>query len=171
MKKNKHQLAAFTIMELTVAMLISAIVIAITYTAYSMVSGSYISYTNKHNEMAVLVRLDELLKKDFSKADFILEDRNILRLNNSQQFISYKFEAEQIIRTSIITDTFKVASSDLLLSFESRVLAEEPSDDEEENRVDELSFTVDYNHQKFPYHYYKQYSATNLMNRHPNAIN
>lgn len=171
MKQNKHQIPAFTIMELTVAMLISAIVIAITYTAYSMVSSSYITYTKKRNEMAVLIRLDELLMKDFLKSDHIFVERNTVRFNKNQLVITYKFEADKVIRTSMITDTFKVVTSNLASSFENMAMPEEPSTNEEENRIDELAFNVFYNQQSFPYHYYKQYSSANLMNRHSNAIN
>jgi Tfp pilus assembly protein PilE len=170
MKKIKHRLPAFTIMELTVAMLISAIVIAITYTAFSMVSGSYVSYTAKHNEMAVLIRLDELLKKDFIKADDIYQEQDGVRFLLKQQPISYRFEPGEVIRISTVTDTFKVATDALILSFERQPLSSETSTDQELNRVDELAFSIVYQKEKFPYHYLKQYSSKNLINRNPNAI-
>ena len=56
--KVNNKLQAFTIMEVTIAMLLSAIVIGITYTVFSIVSRSYRSYTNKHEEMNRLLLLD-----------------------------------------------------------------------------------------------------------------
>jgi len=170
MKKIKRRLPAFTIMELTVAMLISAIVIAITYTAFGMLNSSYITYNAKHNEMSVLIRLDELLKKDFIKADDIYQDQDGVRFLINQQPIIYRFQTEHVIRISTITDTFKVASDGLVLLFESLPLPSESSTDQEHNRIDELSFSLIYQKEKFPYHYIKQYSSENLINRNSNAI-
>jgi type II secretory pathway component PulJ len=171
MTLNKHRLPAFTIMELTVAMLISAIVIAITFTAYSMVSSSYIDYTKKHNELAVLIRLDELLKKDFNKAGAVYKEQDGIKIINDKQIVKYRFEGEQVLRTAVITDTFKVAASNLAFSFENTSLLIELSTNEEYNRVDELGFNVSYKEQNFPYHYSKQYSSENLINRNLNAVN
>ena len=49
---NKHRIKAFTIMEVTVTMLIAAILIGITYTTYSIVLKSYNSFTTKNADMA-----------------------------------------------------------------------------------------------------------------------
>jgi Tfp pilus assembly protein PilE len=168
---SKHRLPAYTIMELTVAMLISAIVIGITYTAFNIVSSSYRNYQVKHNQLSVLIRLDELLEKDFSKAEGIYKEQDGIKILINQQTVTYRFLPGQVIRISTIADTFSVVANDLTFSFERQPLTAEPATDEELNRADELSFNVLLKEEKFPYHYLKQYSSQNLMNRRSHAYN
>ncbi|WP_158829371.1 PulJ/GspJ family protein [Mucilaginibacter lacusdianchii] len=163
MTQNKHRLPAFTILELTIAMLISAVVVAITYTAYNMISGAYQGFTKKHNEMAVMIRLDELLRKDFFKAAHIAYRQDSLVLELSAQTVRYHFEPERVIRTSGIQDTFRVQIEKPKLFFEHGAVMSDGIDESNGNPVDELSLTVLYQTEKFPYHYLKLYSSENLF--------
>jgi len=95
-------------MELTVAMLLAAIVIGITYTAFSIISQSYMAYHNKNEDMAGLVRLDELLKKDFSHADTISKIENGIVCKIDTVSVTYEFQPEYIVRRTTIIDTFKL---------------------------------------------------------------
>jgi type II secretory pathway pseudopilin PulG len=159
--KSEHRLPAFTIMEITVVMLISAIVVAITFTAYGMVSRAYSTYLEKRNRMAVLIRLNELLQRDFRQAQQVLRLENTVLFSDSGRQITYRFEPDQLIRQSTIVDSFKVKAADLICSFDNQVTSEglEPV------RIDELSFTVQNDQEKFPYHYTKHYSSANLIQK------
>ena len=58
-----QRVAAFTLMEVTIAMLISALVISMTYTIYIIVAHSFTAFNQKNNTIAMETRLDELLQK------------------------------------------------------------------------------------------------------------
>jgi Tfp pilus assembly protein PilE len=167
---NKHQVKAFTIMEVTITMLVAAILIGITYTSYSIVSKSYLSFNVKNNDMAVLERLDELLKKDFEHAEIILKDTSGISLRSADRIINYKFSPDFMVRTAGIVDTFKIKISDFNATFEG-VPVSEVGPAEEQNRLDELDINILFQNEKIPYHYHKQYSSVNLIQRNPNALN
>jgi hypothetical protein len=157
-------------MEVTIAMLVSAILIGITYTAYSIINKSYISFSRKNEDMAVVVRLDELLKKDFARAEIILKDNDGISLNSAGHIVKYQFDPDFTIRTDIRTDTFKVKTTAINTSFENSAVTEQATS-EEQNRLDDLQLILLFQDEKIPYHYHKEYSSLNLIQRNPNAVN
>jgi hypothetical protein len=167
---NKNKVRAFTIMEVTIAMLISAIVIGITYTIYTIVTKSYNSFNIKNENVAVVLRLDELLKKDFDHAEFILKTSNGISVQNPSGNITYQFDPDFVVRAGLITDTFKVKTDSLYTSFENNVIGETGTTDEQ-NTLDELGFSLILQNEKITYYYHKIYSSVNLFNRKPDAIN
>ena len=157
-------------MELTITMLISAIVIGMTYTVYDIIAKSYGSFQTKNKDMDVLFTLDELLKKDFNRADTIFKVQNGIALSEPSGVITYDFEPDFIVRTSTIIDTFKLAVPAVNTSFEEQELAE-LSPTKEQNRIDGLDLTILFQDEKIPYHYHKVYSSANLMDRKAHAFN
>jgi prepilin-type N-terminal cleavage/methylation domain-containing protein len=167
---NGHRIKAFTIMEVTVTMLIAAILMGITYTAFTIINKSYNSFNTKNKDMAELEQLDELLRKDFDRAELILKDQNSILFKRADlTSIKYEFNPNFIIRTSGRTDTFKFKTEELVTLFEGQPV-NEPAASEEENRLDELDISLLFGNEKIPYHYYKQYSSVNLIQRNPNAL-
>lgn len=167
---NGHRLKAFTIMEMTVTMLIAAILMGITYTAFIIINKSYSSFNIKNKDMAELEQLDELLRKDFDRAEIIQKDQNGISFKKADlTLIKYEFNPDYIVRTSGRVDTFKFKTEELSTSFEGQAM-NETRESEEENRLDELDISLLFQNEKIPYHYYKQYSSVNLIQRNPNAI-
>jgi len=166
----KSKVQAFTIMELTITMLISAIVIAITYTAFSIITRSYHSFESKHKDMATVLRLDKLLQKDFKHAETILKDTDGIALKDSSSTVKYRFSPDYVLRIGITIDTFKVKSDSITTAFENKTITG-ISTLEEENRLDDLGLNMMLQNEKIPYHYHKLYSSANLINRNPNAVN
>ena len=167
---SKYRVKAFTLLEVTIAMLIAAIVIGIAYTAFSIVHKTYSAYHTKNNEMATVLRLNELLKKDFKRAGIVLKDTNGLVLKDTSNLVRYRFEEAYVIRIAGIIDTFKLQTETITVGFEG-VPVDVVSDTEEQNRVDDLIFNLLFRDEKIPYHYHKQYSSADLIQRNPNAIN
>jgi Tfp pilus assembly protein PilE len=163
------KVSAFTILEVTIAMLIAALLIGITYTAYSIIVKSYSSFNRKNQDMAVLVRLDEWLKKDFDHADTVLKDTAGIMLCSADRRVKYQFDPDFIVRTEIRADTFKIKTENIITSFEGQPVTEFAAG-EEQNRLDDLSLVILFRDEKIPYHYHKQYSSANLINRNPNAV-
>lgn len=171
MRANKYtKLKAFTILELTIAMLIAAIVIAITYTSYSIISRSFIAFRQKSEETAIMARLDQLLRRDIGRADMVMGADNKITMNGTPEgAVIYELNDAYIIRRSSAVDTFKVAVSNYQMLFEGR--PPDHLDNDEGDRIDEASFVVVSKSDSISYHYYKQYSSENLIKRNPNAIN
>jgi Tfp pilus assembly protein PilE len=167
---NKQRVRAFTILEVTITMLITALLIGITYTSYSIVIKSYRSFTTKNDDMAVVVSLDHLLKRDFERADTILKDTDGIVLKSEDKVIKYAFKPDFIVRTSARIDTFKVDAQEVNTTFENMPVNELQAT-EEQNRINQLDFILVFQNVKIPYHYHKLYSSENLIQRNPNAIN
>jgi len=146
------------------------VLIGITYTSYSIVIKSYHAFTKKNNDMAVVVTLDHLLKRDFEGADTILKDSAGIAIKAGGSLIKYAFTPNFVVRTSAKIDTFKVCTQDVNTMFENNPIPESQAL-EEQNRIDELGFTLLFQNEKIPYHYRKLYSSENLIQRNPNAFN
>lgn len=167
---KNHRVKAFTILEVTITMLVTVLLIGITYTSYSIMLKSYHSFTDKNEDMAILVNLDHLLKRDFGQADIILKTADGVALKKGDMLTNYIFNPDFVVRIAARTDTFKVQTQELTTTFESIPLTE-IQDTEEQNRVDEMGFTLLFQNEKIPYLYHKPYSSENLIKRNPNAGN
>jgi prepilin-type N-terminal cleavage/methylation domain-containing protein len=167
---KQHRLKAFTILEVTITMLIAGVLIGITYTSYSIVFKSYHSFSVKNEDMTVLITLDHLLKRDFEKADTILKDTGGIILTKDNRLIKYEFMPDFVVRIAARTDTFKVQTQELNTTFENVPIVELQAT-AEENRIDGLDFIVIFQNEKIPFHYRKLYSSENLIQRNPNAVN
>ena len=166
---SNKRVPAFTIMEVTIAMLLSAIVIGITYTVFTIVTRSYRDYQLKHEKMAVVLRLDELLRKDFDRADIIMKDTDGIAMKNKMQLTKYRFYGDYVLRVGTTVDTFKVKTDSVVSSFENQMITTDASG--EQSRVDQLDVLIILEKEKIPYYYYKIYSSVNLINRKSNAVN
>lgn len=158
MKNSKLQ--SFTLLEITVTMIISALLIGLTFTIYNLVSGSYNSFSTKNDKVIVLLTLDKLLKRDFSNAEKIWREGNNIFIANQQDTALYKFELGLLVREIGKVDTFDIDYRDLITKFEGKI-AERT---EQTQLQDEVSFIVTYGDQSIPYHFYKRYSSDNLFN-------
>jgi len=167
---NRKKVRAFTIMEVTISMLISAIVIGITYSAYTIIRQSYAIYQTKNETLAVLSRVDQLLTRDFAHAELIVKTPDGVLLSSPSDTVSYVFNPDFVVRVAAVTDTFRVQNGGLSTLFENQQLSE-ISTVNEQNRIDELTFFIVLKNGNIPYHYHKQYSSVNLLERNPNAIN
>jgi hypothetical protein len=165
------KLKAFTLMEVTISMLLAVIVIGITYTSYDIIIRSYKNYNIKNQQLESLINLNKLLKKDFEDAQVILKTDNGIKMAFNNNQINYQFTNEYIIRSSGVTDTFKFATGQWAASFEKLPIFNLDESNIENNRIDNLKLSVLYNNEIINYHYYKQYSSVNLFQRNSNASN
>jgi len=161
----KNKIKAFTILEVTITMLIAGIVISIAYTAYGIISKSFLGFKSKNEDMAMIANIDHLLKRDFDRADMILSGNSGIELRQyGKPVIHYEFANAYIVRRSITTDTFKVINRDVKMYFEHQGKSiSEDTDATNENRIDELSLMIDYKDEAISCNFYKQYSSANLM--------
>ena len=152
------KLPAFTLMEVTIAMLIAAIAIAITFTAYRIVSGSYFNFTRKQDRVAIFITADKLLKQDFLKAKKIVKVPDGLTMEMEEGIVNYNFNNAYLLRDqfSLRTDTFKLKIDKLNFLFENEAA-------EEGSMVDQCSFETEIDKQAISLYYQKTYSAKDLF--------
>lgn len=157
MERSK-KIPAFTLMEVTIAMLIAGIAIAITFTAYRIVSGSYIGFSKKQNELAGFIRLDKLLKQDFIAAQSIIKSPEGLVMEMKGGLISYQLDKDYVLRDqfSLRTDTFRLKLDNTGFLFESNEVADGQA-------IDQFGFETLVQGQLIPLHYRKIYSAQDLF--------
>jgi prepilin-type N-terminal cleavage/methylation domain-containing protein len=166
----KRHIKGFTLMEISVAMLIAAMVIGIAYSASLIINRAYRSYNAKHERMAELLKLDELLRRDFDRSELILKDTGGIAVHYPGHVVKYKFDTAFVLRVTIRTDTFKVKTDSVHALFEG-VEAGEMNPDTERNRIDQLDLPLYLEKEKITYHYHKIYSSQDLISRKSNALN
>jgi hypothetical protein len=158
-------------MEVVVTMVISAVLIGITYTSYRIISVSYASFHIKNENLSTVERLDELLKKDFSRAERIEKSDAGLLIQSAGNFIHYEFVPEAIIRISSVQDTFRIKNGRPIYSFEGQLIEEPGVISNLPKRIDDMAIPVMIENEPISFHYHKMYSSANFFNPDPNAIN
>ena len=100
---------AFTILEIVIALAIMSIIVGITYSIYTMLSGHLISYdrntevTNSYNE------LDTRLQLDFYNAHTFTYKMDTISFEANNDTITYTYFEDQFIRKSNQRlDTFSI---------------------------------------------------------------
>lgn len=153
------RVAAYTILEMTIAMLLAAITIGITYTAFSMIGQSYKRFDKDNEEHASFVLVDKLIQKDIQGAVLVSSTLEGIDIKDSKGNISYIFTADYILRDQyqVSQDTFYIPNHDLSVFFENEEVTMEG------RPVDHIAFFADLNSLQFPIVYHKQYSATELI--------
>lgn len=157
-------------MEVTITMMVAAILIALTYTSYSLVVKSYGSFTNKNNDLGELITLDHLVNRDFDQAKIIKKDSAGFSFVKDSALVRYEFSADYILRKAARIDTFKIKNRNVNASFENTPVTE-LHDNADLNIIDAIDFVLMYQKDTIGYHYHKTYSSENLIEKNSNAIN
>ncbi|WP_407427537.1 hypothetical protein [Arcticibacter sp.] len=153
------RVAAYTILEMTIAMLLAAITIGITYTAFSMIGQSYRHFDKDNKEHTSFVLVDKLLQKDIQGAVLVSSTSEGIDIKDSKGNIRYIFTADYILRDQyeVSRDTFYIPNRDLRALFENEEVMTE------ERLVDYIAFFATLNSREFPLVYRKYYSSTELI--------
>lgn len=93
---------AFTLFEVTISMLITGLIIGITYAAYQIISVNYSAYIAKQHNISNLNSLDNILKRDVLFCDLIVKSEDKITLLSSGISVSYEFSDSLIQRTSTV---------------------------------------------------------------------
>ncbi|AUC13867.1 hypothetical protein BTO06_01285 [Tenacibaculum sp. SZ-18] len=101
----KSKLKAFTLTELIVVMIISTIVISLSYMAFSMVRKQVNNIQNRLTLKEELLSLEKVLNRDLNTFGIADYKNQILKLKNPLDSIFYKIDNKQVLRNK---DTFKV---------------------------------------------------------------
>jgi prepilin-type N-terminal cleavage/methylation domain-containing protein len=106
-----NKIKAFTLMEVTVAMLLSAICISICYSAYHLIESYYHSFNEQNAQNDNFLMLKQTLQHDFSKSRLCMKAEDGIALEMDSTTIYYHFEPDFMTRkiNEIHTDTFKLS--------------------------------------------------------------
>lgn len=155
-----RKIKAYTILEVTVAMLLSAICITICYTAYGIIGNYYEKFQQKNQKADALTSLKHVMSRDVFKSRLMLRTQNGITLEKEDHnTISYQFGVDAVLRklNDQHTDTFKLVCKNWSVYFEGR-------DVTDERLVDRLYFEVRLDpYILVPVQINKEYSSENLF--------
>lgn len=154
------KIKAYTLFEVTIAMLLSAICIAICYSAYGIIAKYYAGFQQKNQTADVVLTLRHVLERDFLKSNMVLKNEEGVELQQDSSKTYYIFSPDAVLRKSgeLHTDTFKLKPSEVGFFFEGREVLEPDT-------IDELRFKMNLDQRiQVPIQLSKTYSAQNLFN-------
>jgi len=114
------KLKAFTLMELLIGMIISSIVIAFSYGAYTMIYKQYLNFKQTKMKLMDVSQFNSVMQNDFIRANAIHFKENNLLLTNEKNVITlqYKFLDTYISRTDQeVIDTFHLNTENIKSNF------------------------------------------------------
>ncbi|MCH4829687.1 hypothetical protein BWK60_09950 [Flavobacterium covae] len=107
--KNNY-LKAFSILEAILSMAITAIIIGLTFTLFSIITERMLNYKEQNQATHDLNRLTYSINKDiFDNDKMEIIDNTVHFSNYTGMYTNYYFEKENIIRSNeTFVDTFKI---------------------------------------------------------------
>ena len=153
-----RRLKAYTLTEMIVVMLLTAVVIGMAYSVFQIISKSYTSFNRKNEKVNDAERLEHWLGRDLQRADACLNEKDGLKLLIGLDTVGYTFKDSVVTRTSLRIDSFRVYTANLTLTFGGQML-----DPKTEQPVDQVSFELNLEKQRIPEVFYKLYSAEQLI--------
>lgn len=159
--RSMKKIKAYTLMELIVVMIITLVVVSITYKAFDIVLGQY-GRVKSHNErIHELLVLETLLTKDFNDSDHVLRVPGGIVCSYEERNIRYDFDEQWIVRTQqTMRDTFHLATGNVEFQLLNSV-ADKPG-----AYVERLNFDAENSGVPLSFRYVKQYGADVLLGGH-----
>lgn len=153
-----RKVSAFTIMETVIVLLLTAIILAITYGVLQIVQNRYMDYTQKNSDIVKIDQLHSLLNRDFALSKRIAWDYdNLICIQDSLE-IYYLFESTMIIREQAsIQDTFAFEHNKPEIFFQKKPCLDKA------RILDEFSFRIAYEEEIYPFYFRKEYDLMTLM--------
>jgi len=171
--KMSTKIPAFTLFELILGMLLSAIVIGMVYGAWFLFMKVYTRYTENAMAQSELQVFKRVLGADVEKAALlrIIEGDLVLLDTGGRDWLRYHVGTDEVIRLQDrIADTFKLSQVMLQPFFEGKAIVEGDVVEEDpaivQVLVDELQFRFVFAERPVLFSVWKQYSAQQLFKTH-----
>lgn len=155
------RIKAFTILELTVAMLIASLCFAIVFKAFNILSGTLYFASEKNRNVSNLVLADKLLCKDFADHGMrISRSFEGLEFRSKNREVNYVFTDDYVLRRqdNAGPDTLHIPVKNIRSSFEMRESV--PGE-----LTDEFVLQTELKGQEINLSYLKKYSSEELFNK------
>ncbi|CAN5882357.1 hypothetical protein BH11BAC7_BH11BAC7_16620 [soil metagenome] len=132
------QIKAFTLLELLVGMILSAIVLTATFNAYRIITRQYESYSKQSGTIKEVSFFVSQLQSDFENALTVIHvSENKIRLQSKDKLLEYRFGEKYVLRDDLLQiDTFFVA----IHAIETFIKDEKVN--AENNEIDELHVLI-----------------------------
>lgn len=149
---------AYTLMEMTVAMLLAAISITICYSAYGIVSGYFISFQQKNKQAQDMLIFTHAMERDLQRCNRVLRLEDGIELQCDSVNINYHFAGKYILRLlgELKTDTIKLEHTPVLTFFEG-------SEVNTVDTIDRIDLSIVLAQKSIPLQFQKSYAAVNLF--------
>jgi hypothetical protein len=158
---NIRKVNAFTIMELTVTMLITTVIVAIAFTAFGLVQRYESVFIHKNEDISSFLLLDRLTREDFRRSHFVLASDSGLLFKYDNKIVKLIIGPQSVIRIANRIDTFSVNATNVKLALHNQTVS--GSDASSGILIDELTFTSLYKNEVIDWYYHKDYSAEQLL--------
>lgn len=163
---KNHRLKAFTLMELTIAMLISAISIGMAFYMFQYFQHLFLQQQKQRQERFSYSLFKHLMAQDIDRALWLKTSENGLICENEKGIIRYEFDPKFIIRDqyNLEKDTFQIQTVHLDITSRVQKL---PS----EELTDHVNLTIRFENKEHQFDYHKIYSAQQLVQPEPQNHN
>jgi len=152
--KRDHKIAAFTLSEMLVVLILTAIVVGLAFSVLSLVQRHMSSIQNNFQQTTELNKLETALSIDFNRYNTIKYNaiENQITFSSEIDSIQYTFTKEYIVKT---LDTFKVQLDNKTLFFN--------GDEIQEGTIDAFKLETSKAFQSQKLFFYKDNDATTFM--------
>lgn len=146
------KLQSFTIIELLVALMLSSLVVLISYTFFDIVSKLYLKKQKFYSNITDMSRLHLEMQEEFDKCESVYYyDNNLLFIKPMGDSICYNFNDTYITKQwEDIKDTVFLRSENFLTKYNSEEVDDGP--------IDEVSFDIIDKGEKFTFSLIKENS-------------
>jgi len=167
---------AFTLMEVVVVMMLTAILVGMSYSLFEIIHREYARYEVREKASTELMSLGRTLTQDLEKAERVTYQPDSAQLNFTvlrgtmdSTVVRYRFEQRGVVRLTNETDTLYTGLSALgnikpAGSSTSLIQNREDGGTSSSQAIACFSVTVGAAPQAFTFSYYKAYAATEFMN-------
>ncbi|MND62579.1 hypothetical protein D3C87_511250 [compost metagenome] len=164
MKNPKFR--AFTLMELTIAMLISAISIGMAFYMFQYFQQLFLRQQKQRQERFSYSLFKHLIQQDINRAVWLKTSENGLHCEGENGNIDYQFDPAFIVRDQYNNqkDTFMIQTISLDMTPRLQHL---PSED----LTDHVNLKIRFENKEHQFNYNKTYSAQQLLQAEPSNTN
>lgn len=103
-----NKLKSFTIVEAIVVLILSALVISISYTAISIISERIHKFKEFIQESEAITSAEKVLINDITTAKYIVRSPEGFKCIYNEHIVKYDFSSNNIIRTGSVSDVFNL---------------------------------------------------------------
>ena len=152
----KKKLAAFTLIELVIGLIISSIVVMMAGSAFNIVKMQFANYKITNDRVQECKTIDYLLKKDMDECRYATVIESGITLQMQKDEITYKWSKDKLFRKATQhVDTFALSVQSVETKFQNIPVIS--------GMIDHLHLKLKQGEEFFDIYLSKQYSAEELM--------
>ena len=152
------KIKAFTLIQVTIALILVSIVLLLTIMVYSIILGYFTNFQNQYQEQADLINECSILKQDFAGCNHFWIDMDNIYIKSNYHLIQYSVSTDFVVREkNQVLDTLSCMIDNLETS------------NNRKNKTKSISFELVLNERSIPFVYSSKVSNANLVNSAKNA--